>query len=57
MSKPNEHWQSQQKTAWAKLARSEAPDQQVEECTDEMIAEHSPVPKAVPAPQAGRRPT
>jgi hypothetical protein len=35
---PNEHWQGQQKLARAKLARSEAPDKQVEELTQQMIA-------------------
>jgi hypothetical protein len=34
---PNERWQSQQRAAWAKLARSEAPDKQVEASTQEMI--------------------
>ncbi len=34
---PNEHWRSQQRAAWAKLARSEAPDKQVEELAQEMI--------------------
>lgn len=55
---PNERWQSQQRAAWAKLARSESPDKQVEEFAQEMIArrewlfqqgypDQSPVQKAV----------
>jgi hypothetical protein len=58
ISIPNEHWQSQQRAAWAKLARSEAPDKQVEELAQEMITrrewlfqqgypDQSPVQKAV----------
>jgi predicted outer membrane protein len=47
MSIPNERWQSQQKVAWAKLARSEAPDQQVEDFAEQMITEHSPVQRAL----------
>jgi hypothetical protein len=30
-STPNERWQSQRKTAWAKLGRSETPDRQGED--------------------------
>jgi hypothetical protein len=37
ISLPNEHWQAQQKPAWAKLARSEAPDKEVEASAQEMI--------------------
>ena len=37
MSVPNERWQAQQKTAWAKLARSEAPDKEVQELVEQMI--------------------
>ena len=55
---PNERWQSQQRAAWAKLARSEAPDKQVEGLAQETIAgrewlfqqgypDQSPVQKAV----------
>ena len=40
---PNERWQSQQKTALAKLARSERPDQQVEDLAEQMITGHSAV--------------
>lgn len=58
ISIPNERWQSQQRAAWAKLARSEAPDKQVEELAQEMITrrewlfqqgypDQSPVQKAV----------
>jgi hypothetical protein len=34
----NERGQSQQRVAWAKLARSEAPDKQVEELMQQVIA-------------------
>jgi hypothetical protein len=55
---PNEHWQGPQKLARAKLARSEAPDEQVEELTQQVIAgrewlfqqgypDRSPVQKAL----------
>ena len=37
ISIPNERWQSQQRAAWAKLARSEAPDKPVEASAQEMI--------------------
>ena len=37
ISKPNESWQSQQKTAWAKLGRSEAPEKEVHELAEQMI--------------------
>jgi hypothetical protein len=58
MSLPNEHWQGQQKLARAKLARSEAPDKEVEASAQEMITRRewlfqqgypnqSPVQKAV----------
>ncbi|SRR6266478_1240887 len=58
MSIPDERWQSQQRAAWAKLARSEAPDKQVEASAQEMITrrewlfqqgypDRSPVQKAV----------
>jgi hypothetical protein len=43
---PNERWQCQQKTAWAKLARSEALDQRVEDFAQQMITEHSPAQKS-----------
>ena len=39
---PNEGWQSQRKTAWAKLGRSETPDQQVEDLAEQTITEQSP---------------
>jgi hypothetical protein len=55
---PNERGQSQQRVAWAKLARSEAPDKQVEELMQQVIAgrewlfqqgypDQSPVQKAI----------
>ena len=58
ISRPDERWQSQQRAAWAKLARSEAPDKQVEASVQEMITrrewllqqespDRSPVQKAV----------
>ena len=40
---PSEHWQSQRKTAWAKLARSETPEQQVEDFAEQKLTEHPPV--------------
>ena len=43
----NERWQSQQKTALAKLARSERPDQQVEDLAEQMITGHWAVREAV----------
>jgi hypothetical protein len=39
---PSEGWKSQRKTAWAKLARSETPDQQAEDFAEQTITEHSP---------------
>jgi predicted outer membrane protein len=47
ISKRNELWLSQQKAAWVKLARSEAPDQQVEDLAERTITEHLPVQRAV----------
>ena len=58
ISIPNERWRSQQRAAWAKLARSETPDKQVAELDQEMIMrreclfqqgypDQSPVQKAV----------
>jgi predicted outer membrane protein len=58
ISIPDERWQSQQRAAWAKLARSEAPNKQVDELAQEMITrrewlfqqeypDRSPVQKAV----------
>ena len=63
ISKPNESWQSQQKTAWAKLARSEAPEKEVQELAEQMItgcewpfqqgdSDQSPVQKVVADPAA-----
>lgn len=49
---PSERWQSQQKTALAKLARSERPDQQVEELAEQIITGHSAVREAVRDPGA-----
>jgi len=42
---PNEHWQSQQKTALAKLARSEALGGS-KTSAQQMITEHSPAQKS-----------
>jgi hypothetical protein len=63
MDLPNERWQSQQKTAWAKLARSEAPQKEVQELAEQMItgrewpfqqgdSDQSPVEKAMADPAA-----
>lgn len=63
MGVPNERWQSQQRTAWAKLARSEAPKKEVQELAEQMLgggewprqqgdSDQSPVPKAVADPAA-----
>jgi hypothetical protein len=60
---PNERWQSQQKTAWAKLVRLEAPQKEVQELAEQMItgrewpfqhgdSDQSPVEKAMADPVA-----
>jgi hypothetical protein len=36
---PNERWQSQRKTAWAKLARSDALEKEVEALAEQMFTE------------------